>query len=53
VRERKRKREREGDRRISAGSGRFERRNILLSGVALYAWCVHKWCLPNGEVLMR
>jgi hypothetical protein len=26
--------------RFSIGSGRFERRNTLLSGVALYVWCV-------------
>ena len=36
-------RERERGERFSAGSNRFERRNILLSGVALYAWCVYKW----------
>jgi hypothetical protein len=31
---------REREMRFSAGSGRFERRNTLLSGVGLYVWCV-------------
>jgi hypothetical protein len=39
--------------RFFAGSGRFEMRNTLLPGVALYVWCVYKWWFPNGEVLMR
>jgi hypothetical protein len=33
-------RERERDRRSSAGSGRFDRRNTLLPRVGLYAWCI-------------
>jgi hypothetical protein len=36
-----------------AGSGRFEGRNTLLPRVALYAWCVYKWCFLNGEVLIE
>jgi hypothetical protein len=44
---------RERFRRFSAGSGRFEGRNTLLLGMALYACCVYKWCLPNGEVLIE
>jgi hypothetical protein len=47
-----RERERERVGRFSAGSGRFERRNTLQPRVALYVWCVYKWCFPNGEVLM-
>jgi hypothetical protein len=39
--------------RFSAGSGRFEGRNTLLPRVALYAWCVYKWCFQNGEVLIE
>jgi hypothetical protein len=39
--------------RFSAGSDRFERRITLLPGVALYVWCVYKWCFPNGEVLIE
>jgi hypothetical protein len=46
-------RERERVGRFSTGSGRSERHNTLLPRVALYAWCVYKWCFPNGEVLMR
>ena len=48
-----REREKGRDGRLSTGLGRFERRNTLLTGVSLYAWCVYKWCLPNGEVLIR
>jgi hypothetical protein len=33
--------------------GPLEEHNTLLLGVALYVWGVYKWCLPNGEVLMR
>jgi hypothetical protein len=51
AREGEKVRERVG--RFSTGSGRFEGRNTLLPRVALYAWCVYKWCFPNGEVLMR
>jgi hypothetical protein len=40
-------------RRFSVGLGRFERRNTLLPRVALYAWCVYKWCFPNGGVLIE
>jgi hypothetical protein len=43
---------RERDRRFSAGLGRFERCNTLLPGVDLYVVC-YKWCLLNGESLMR
>jgi hypothetical protein len=39
--------------RFSIGSGRFERRNILLPGVASYVWCVYKWCFPSGKVLIE
>jgi hypothetical protein len=48
-----RKREKERVERFSIGLGRFERRNTLLPGMALYAWCVYKWCFLNREVLMR
>jgi hypothetical protein len=48
-----RKREKERVERFSTGSARFERRNTLLPGMALYAWCVYKWCFLNGEMLMR
>jgi hypothetical protein len=48
-----REKERKRVRRFSTGSVRFERRNTLLPGVALYVWCVYKWCFPDGEVLMR
>jgi hypothetical protein len=43
---------RERDRRFSASSGRLERRNTLLFGVDLYE-VGYKWCLLNGEKLMR
>jgi hypothetical protein len=46
-------RERERFRQFSIGSGRFERRNTLLPGEALYVWCVYKWCFLNGEVLIE
>jgi hypothetical protein len=45
-------RERERDRRFSAGSVCLERRNTLLPGVDLYVVC-YKRCLLNGERLMR
>jgi hypothetical protein len=38
--------------RFSVGSGRFEKRNTLLPGVALSVVC-YKWRLLNGEGLMR
>jgi hypothetical protein len=40
-------------RQFSISSGRFEGRNTLLPGVALYVWCVYKWCFLNGEVLIE
>jgi hypothetical protein len=43
---------RETNRRFSAGSGRLERRNTLLHGVDLYE-VGYKWCVLNGEKLMR
>jgi hypothetical protein len=46
-------RERERVERFSAGSARFERRNTLLPGVALYAWCAYKWCFRNVQVLIE
>ena len=42
-----------GDGRFSVGFGRFEERNTLLYGVALYVWCVYKWCLLSVDVLMK
>jgi hypothetical protein len=33
--------------------GPLEERNTLLPGVTLYEGGVYKWCLTNGEVLMR
>ena len=38
---------------FSTGSGRFEMRNTLFPRVALYVWCVYKWCFSYGEVLVR
>jgi hypothetical protein len=43
---------RERDIRFSAGSGRLERRNTLLTRVDLYV-VGYKRCLLNGEMLMR
>jgi hypothetical protein len=40
-------------RRFFAGLGHFERRNILVSRVALYVWCDYKWCFLSGEVLIE
>jgi hypothetical protein len=40
------------ERRCSAGSGRFKRRNTLLPGMGMYVVC-YKWCLLNGEGLTR
>jgi hypothetical protein len=50
---RERERERKRDRQFSSGLGRFERHNTQLPGVALYVWCVYRWCFLNGEVLIR
>jgi hypothetical protein len=40
-------REKERVGRFSTGSGRFERRNTLLPGVALYVWCVLQVVSPE------
>jgi hypothetical protein len=45
-------RERES-RAIFSKFGLLEERNTLLPGMTLYEGGVYKWCLPNGEVLMR
>jgi hypothetical protein len=45
--------EKERVKRFSTGSGRFEKHNTLLPGMALYVRGVYKCCLPSGEVLMR
>jgi hypothetical protein len=43
---------RKRERRFSAGLGRLERHNTLLSGVDLYV-VGYKRCLLDGEKLMR